>query len=787
MHHHSSSRLPSKAFALAPMILALALGVGGCSAQKSVSPLPEPEPAGTAMLGGTVRDTAGRSVAGVVVTAEPMSAGVAASVRGSMRTSVDAQLRGEGTAAAGDSGDKLARSGRRATVTDSRGWFVFEDLEPGTWLVTTEARDHLAGHAQASIPEPVATAAAETTFVDIALVPTGTFYGVVALQNSTNDGSTIVYCESTSYVAVTGADGTWVMRDVPAGEYTITATHPGWVDASGHGMIAAAGDSVEIERIGLYRDSNIAPTATIAAPVAGTRVAQYATTFRAVAADEDGTIALYEWDFQDDGTFDRLSTNAETTFSYSAPGTYRAKLRVTDDRGLIGLKTVTFTVVADVYVSATTGSDANSGTRTAPVATIGKGLDLAVAGDRRLVLVAAGNYAETIQLRSNVSLTGGMSLTTWTRTASSRSMVNATTASAAQTNISGITVTGIDFQALQAAVAGQPSIALHLVSCLDLSFVDCLFKAAPGANGAAGAAGVAGFNGGAGDTGFEGSANSSFGGGGGWGGLPGGGRGGSGGRGLTGADYGPGNNGIAGDGGSWAGYGGAGGAWCYDAGDGGSGSAGVGGGNGTNGNGTPSSVGQVAGAVWLAEAGVAGTGGFQGYGGAGGGGGGGVGGACSPRSGSGGGGGGGAGGGGSGGSGGLGGGASIAVLLVDSSPSFAVSCGFVAARGGNGGPGGSGAVGGAAGAGGAGGPSTTAGLGGRGGNGGAGGSGGGGQGGPGGASICLYLAGSSAPTISGSPVMSLGAPGTGGVGGAHGSAGTFAAPGPAGLADTIYP
>ncbi|MBK7190768.1 MAG: hypothetical protein IPH86_19470 [bacterium] len=113
--------------------------------------------------------------------------------------------------------------------------------------MTTEARDHQAGRAMATVPELRAAALAETTFVDIALIPTGTFHGVASPRTRGNHQSTVVYCQGTSYVAVTDLNGDYVMRDVPAGAYTLIATHGGWLDGSAGGAItAAAGDSVEV-------------------------------------------------------------------------------------------------------------------------------------------------------------------------------------------------------------------------------------------------------------------------------------------------------------------------------------------------------------------------------------------------------------------------------------------------------------------------------------------------------------------------------------------------------------
>lgn len=75
------------------------------------------------------------------------------------------------------------------------------------------------------------------------------------------------------------------------------------------------------------------------APTAGagsdrTAVQNEEVEFSGTGEDEDGTIDLWEWDFENDGTFDYESEdNGDTTHAYSEEGNYTAILRVTDDDG----------------------------------------------------------------------------------------------------------------------------------------------------------------------------------------------------------------------------------------------------------------------------------------------------------------------------------------------------------------------------------------------------------------------------------------------------------------------
>ena len=56
--------------------------------------------------------------------------------------------------------------------------------------------------------------------------------------------------------------------------------------------------------------------------------------FNATASDPDGTIVLYEWDFDGDGVYDYNSTTASTaSHTYATAGTYHVVVRVTDNDG----------------------------------------------------------------------------------------------------------------------------------------------------------------------------------------------------------------------------------------------------------------------------------------------------------------------------------------------------------------------------------------------------------------------------------------------------------------------
>ncbi len=113
------------------------------------------------------------------------------------------------------------------------------------------------------------------------------------------------------------------------------------------------------------------------------------------STDSDGTITTYSWDFGDGSP---LSSDANPTHVYTAPGTYTATLTVTDDDGAPDSATTsTITVTDDPagrYV-ATTGTDTGTcSSSAAPCLTVNYAIAQAATGDS--VYVAAGTYPEKV-------------------------------------------------------------------------------------------------------------------------------------------------------------------------------------------------------------------------------------------------------------------------------------------------------------------------------------------------------------------------------------------------------
>jgi len=91
------------------------------------------------------------------------------------------------------------------------------------------------------------------------------------------------------------------------------------------------------------RNVTFIPVATVsAAPTSGR--APVTVNFAGQGFDEDGYIVRYEWDFDGDGTFDQISPSGNVSYTYTAPGRYKATLKVVDNDGSWNVVTAIITV-----------------------------------------------------------------------------------------------------------------------------------------------------------------------------------------------------------------------------------------------------------------------------------------------------------------------------------------------------------------------------------------------------------------------------------------------------------
>jgi len=87
--------------------------------------------------------------------------------------------------------------------------------------------------------------------------------------------------------------------------------------------------------VALFTASNEPPIASFEYTIKGMKV----TVNASASYDPDGSIVLYEWDWESDGIFDENHTTATAAHTYNSSGNYTITLRVTDNNGAIDTAT----------------------------------------------------------------------------------------------------------------------------------------------------------------------------------------------------------------------------------------------------------------------------------------------------------------------------------------------------------------------------------------------------------------------------------------------------------------
>jgi len=152
-------------------------------------------------------------------------------------------------------------------------------------------------------------------------------------------------------------------------------------------------------------------------------------------------------------------------------------------------------VVAEAYgvFASPAGSDSNAGTRSAPVATLGHGMDVAKATGKR-VYVCAGSFGEELVIgasRDGVNVYGGLDCAGWTYGAGNRVVVAplgsgyALELEGLQT---GVTLEDLEFDSQSAPSPGESSIAALASNSQNVVLERVTLVAAAAADGSAGGA-----------------------------------------------------------------------------------------------------------------------------------------------------------------------------------------------------------------------------------------------------------------------------------------------------------
>ncbi|MBI5588815.1 MAG: PKD domain-containing protein [Deltaproteobacteria bacterium] len=140
--------------------------------------------------------------------------------------------------------------------------------------------------------------------------------------------------------------------------YTNAGTYSPKVRVTDSGGLSVVSN---ISTITVNAPGNLAPviSSISASPSSGS--VSSAITFSATASDPDGSIALYEWDFDGNGTFDASTTSNPVSYTYSTAGSYTVTVRVTDNLGATATSSITVTIANSASGSSVSGGSGGSG------------------------------------------------------------------------------------------------------------------------------------------------------------------------------------------------------------------------------------------------------------------------------------------------------------------------------------------------------------------------------------------------------------------------------------------
>jgi len=222
-------------------------------------------------------------------------------------------------------------------VTDATGSTVTHSFDiVGARPVTLKVTDDDGAFDFATHVVPVQASPPVADFVFAPATPnTGETVSFDASGSTDADGTIILYEWDFNNDGVTDATGMAATHSWPnPGVYPVTL-----IVSDNDGAFGADTQPVPVQ-VGGTGGANQAPNAEFDfEPADGPEVnINEVVTFRANgSSDPDGTIAAYEWDFDNDGTYD--ATGLTVAHVYTTGGAKIVTLRVTDNGGAVGFKT----------------------------------------------------------------------------------------------------------------------------------------------------------------------------------------------------------------------------------------------------------------------------------------------------------------------------------------------------------------------------------------------------------------------------------------------------------------
>jgi len=112
-----------------------------------------------------------------------------------------------------------------------------------------------------------------------------------------------------------------------------TYTSPGLMHPTLRVEDSRGGSGYAAVEIDVTAAGNTSPTADITVSPSAGSAPLTCTLDASASSDPDGTIVLYEWDYDGDGAYDASGPGPTTSHIYHTPGEYQATVKITDDDG----------------------------------------------------------------------------------------------------------------------------------------------------------------------------------------------------------------------------------------------------------------------------------------------------------------------------------------------------------------------------------------------------------------------------------------------------------------------
>ncbi len=122
----------------------------------------------------------------------------------------------------------LVSCGDGTVSTDSSGYYMMADLNPGTYTVTASAQGYQEDSQSITVDE------GEISIANFTLTPVVAEKGIISgiVRNESGLGIAGAMVSTGSHTVAANADGSYIISDIIPGDYTLTASAAGYVDSS---------------------------------------------------------------------------------------------------------------------------------------------------------------------------------------------------------------------------------------------------------------------------------------------------------------------------------------------------------------------------------------------------------------------------------------------------------------------------------------------------------------------------------------------------------------------------